>query len=102
MAPRGKFMSRSIAGQKRFSLVVHRDLPRHHGSKWAARMIFVCTREPSTPRFLPRLRSPVTNKGDCKPHSRIDFWVEKPTWRPLSSGTSGASLEQRLGELTAI
>jgi hypothetical protein len=62
MAPLGKFTSQSMANQKRFLAVMHRDPPQHHGSKRGKCMSFVSTRELSTPLCSPRLKSRVRNK----------------------------------------
>jgi len=63
MAPRGKFMSQSMAAQKGSSPLGHRDLPQQDGSKRGKYLSFVSTRELSTPPFSPRLRSRVRNKA---------------------------------------
>src|SRR5437868_1781386 len=54
-------MSQSMAGQKRFSTVGHRDLPQHHGFRRGERVSFVSTREPNTPPCSPKRRLPEAN-----------------------------------------
>src|SRR2546423_15410863 len=62
MAPRGKFTSQSMAVQKRFSRLAHRDLTQHHGYRRGKKSSFLFSLGLSTPRGLPRLRSQLARK----------------------------------------